>query len=72
MNVTTTIRPLDHMRLVRRRRTEVERFQRLFRDVVPGISDLTILHEADDSCCKREPWLTTFAQLFPGATRRPT
>lgn len=33
------------------------------RGATPGIGRLTVVHESDQSCCKKEPWTTTLARI---------
>ena len=64
MNTHREYRPLDHKRLALRRRNEVARAVSIYTHVEPGLSMVTIMHEADDSCCKREPWPDTMAFIL--------
>ena len=53
-------RPLDHKRLVLRRKTEVARAIRMFSQGERGTASVaTFMHEHDGSCCKKEPWPVT-------------
>jgi len=70
VNTVTVHRPVDHHRLVRRRRSEVERFRRIF-ETLDGANQLNILHEGDGSCCRRERWQLTFSALYPVDAKRP-
>jgi hypothetical protein len=45
VNAVTTYRPFDHWLLVRRKAPEVARFQRMMREVQPGMNQLDILHD---------------------------
>ncbi len=69
MNAITEHRPLDHKRLVLRRKTEVARALRLYGEM-QGVNQMTILHEADDSCCKRESWQQTMAWILAHLKKR--
>ncbi|MHB8312382.1 MAG: hypothetical protein ACYDD0_03655 [Candidatus Dormibacteria bacterium] len=33
-------------------------------------ANLTVVHEADGSCCRREPWLVTLGRVLSAANRR--
>lgn len=53
---------VDHMRLVKRKPKEIAKW---LRSVKRGsVTELTVEHEANDSCCKREAWLVTQAFLI--------
>lgn len=54
--------PVEHRRLVQRRRSEVRRFRRLF---TATDAELTVLHDDDGRCCRRESWAETLACLMP-------
>ena len=67
MTAVTYLRPLDHRRLILRLRSEVARFRRYFAGEALDrgqLHEVSILHEADDSCCKREPWSETLLTLL--------
>lgn len=61
---------LDHLKLVRRKTGEVRKGMRIFSAPAGSFTDLRIWHEADDSCCKVEPWGTTRAWLLKETKRR--
>jgi hypothetical protein len=58
---------IDHLRYSKvrsyRRRTHA-RIRRLVAERPEGLSNWTVLHEHNDSCCRREPWLVTNARLI--------
>lgn len=57
---------LDHQKLVNRDRDEIQKFLRC---TVPSKRiEYGVLHEANDSCCKMEPWNLT-AKFLLGAYR---
>jgi hypothetical protein len=64
---------LDHMRLARRQPAEFARFLRLLTEVRPGeVPEVSVLHEADNSCCTVEAWpLTLQALLLAGRPAGP-
>lgn len=68
MNLTEH-RPLDHKRLVFRRRTEIARAIHIYREL-EGVNQVTILHEVNDSCCKREPWPQTLIWILTHIKKR--
>ncbi len=56
----------DHLLLIRRHAIEVARFRSY---IARGIAERaammpTVLHEADNSCCRREPWSVTMLALL--------
>jgi hypothetical protein len=54
----------DHLRLVNRDPRELARFRGYLLGLSAGdVQDVQVLHEADDSCCAREPWNLTAAAL---------
>jgi hypothetical protein len=61
-------KPFDHLLLVARHRIEVQRLRSFVRRVAGergALLDLDVEHEADGSCCAREPWpVTLLALLF--------
>lgn len=55
---------LDHQRLVERNLEEVNKLRRYLLGLQDGgLTEMAIAHERDDSCCKREPWNRTFAEI---------
>lgn len=62
---------LDHMRYIRRqdyRRELHARLRRLIAEEPHAVSQMNVMHEANNSCCRREPWPTTYSNLM-GALR---
>jgi hypothetical protein len=59
---------LDHLRLVERHPAEVTKVRQLLLE--NRTVELAVLHEADDSCCRREAWHTTWAAIY-NALRPP-
>jgi hypothetical protein len=58
---------LDHLRYIQSQayRREVHgRLRRLIADEPGAISQMTVVHEAGDSCCLREAWPVTYARLL--------
>ncbi len=68
MNVTEH-RPIDHKRLVYRRKAETQRAISMYAGL-EGVNKITITHEADDSCCKKEAWPITLAWILSQAKKR--
>ncbi len=57
----------DHLLLVQRHPLEVARFVALVKREMAaggGLQRLHIEHEADNSCCRREPWAATLLFLL--------
>lgn len=57
----------DHFLLARGYPIEVERFRAYVarsRDLGVALAELFILHDADDRCCKIQPWRETLAGLL--------
>lgn len=57
----------DHLDLVRRDPLTIARLKATLER--GGLLDVQLLHEADDSCCRREPWPATLAACL---CRQPT
>jgi hypothetical protein len=58
---------LDHLRYVRHRpyrRRVHARLRRLISEQPHALSLLTVIHEADNRCCRREPWQTSYITLL--------
>jgi hypothetical protein len=56
---------VDHLRLVRRQPTEMKRFRNIVLGTMPGeVSELRVVHEHDNRCCRREPWNDTARVLI--------
>lgn len=54
----------DHLKLTRRNAREVERFRRFVCGAPRGkLTHLGVMHEADGSCCRKEPWPRTIETL---------
>ena len=62
----------DHMKLVKRNWHEVERFQKYLRGMIVGVQELMILHEDDNSCCRKEAWNATLRILGEAAKPNET
>jgi hypothetical protein len=57
----------DHKKLVRRDPKEVARFQRWVLIEGQGkLKEMAVLHEHNNSCCRKEPWRVTLASLVRG------
>lgn len=56
----------DHLDLVDREPITCERLRSTVRLGRGTVLDLDVMHEADDSCCRREPWLVTLAAVLAG------
>jgi hypothetical protein len=62
---------LDHLKLVRRDVREVKKLRTLLLSMAPGtVWNAIVLHEANGSCCKKEPWRITASRLI--AAIKPT
>jgi hypothetical protein len=58
---------LDHLKYVRHQayRRELHlRLRRLMAEEPKAMSQMTVVHDADNSCCRREAWLATYANLI--------
>jgi len=59
---------LDHLAYLmnrKYRRRVHARLRRVMRDRRnQGINDMAVIHEADDLCCRHEPWPVTFTHLM--------
>ena len=57
---------LDHLALITSRvaRRRAYRQMRNLLNQKPTATLIRVLHEADDSCCAREPWLKTASRLW--------
>jgi hypothetical protein len=56
----------DHLKLVRRDLREVTRYRRYLSGMAGAgcLAECMVEHEADDSCCRREPWNVTLDALL--------
>jgi hypothetical protein len=55
---------LDHLKLTKCDPRELKKFRTLVRSMEPGMAfEVTILHERDNSCCRREAWHLTLGRL---------
>jgi len=57
---------LEHFRYIRDRPYRREfnaRLRRLIAEEPRAISQMTVVHEDDGRCCRREPWPVTYTQL---------
>jgi len=55
----------DHLRLVRRDLREVARYRSFLLGIQRGeVAQASIIHEANNSCCRREPWRKTQKRLI--------
>jgi hypothetical protein len=55
----------DHLKLVRRNLTELHRYRRFVLGMTRGeVTEIAIEHEADNRCCKLEPWAVTNAYIL--------
>jgi hypothetical protein len=61
---------LDHMRLIKRKPKEIAKFLKSTQADPPTQVHATVLHEADDSCCAREPWLKTLHFLLENQNKK--
>jgi hypothetical protein len=62
---------LDHLRYIQDqayRREVLGRLRRLIAEEPRGLSQMTVVHEAGDICCLREPWPVTYAKLMASLT----
>ncbi len=58
---------LDHLRYVESqayRREMHGRLRRLIAEQPRAMSQMTVVHEADNSCCHRQPWALTYSNLI--------
>lgn len=58
---------LDHLRYLKNRvyrRRVRARLRRLIAEEKGRLSQMDVLHEADDRCCRREPWAVTYTSLL--------
>jgi hypothetical protein len=63
---------VDHLRLVRRQPTEVKRFLKFILGTTPGrVDEMRVMHEHDNSCCRKEPWRDTARKLTEAAGLAP-
>jgi hypothetical protein len=55
----------DHLKLVRRDPRELQRLRSYLMQARPGepLPDINILHEHNNSCCRREPWNVTLTTV---------
>jgi hypothetical protein len=54
----------DHLKLIRGDLAEMKRYRTmLLSQQTGGMMEAGIMHEADDSCCRREPWNDTLARI---------
>jgi hypothetical protein len=54
----------DHLRLVNRQPHEMKRYRRFLLGLQPGdVAQPVIEHEANGSCCRKEPWPATVAAI---------
>jgi hypothetical protein len=59
---------VDHLLLVRRQPSEVRRFQIFILGTTPGrVDEMRVMHEHDNSCCRKEPWGDTVRVLIKAA-----
>ena len=61
---------IDHLQLIRS-----EEYREVVADRVAGIpkakvARMTVVHEADDSCCRREAWAVSLARLLATVLER--
>lgn len=49
----------DHLRLIERDPMQIAHLRAVLER--GGLQDVVMEHEADDSCCRREPWPATLA-----------
>lgn len=54
----------DHLELIRRDPMTVARLRATLER--GGLLDVELLHESDDSCCRKEPWPATLAACLTG------
>jgi hypothetical protein len=55
----------DHLKLVARDSRELARFRRRVLGGQPGdLERVVVLHEPDNSCCRREPWNRTAERII--------
>jgi hypothetical protein len=62
-----TVLELDHLAYIKHRpyrRKAHAAFRRFVRENPGGLALWDVLHEANDSCCRREPWIVTRASLL--------
>jgi hypothetical protein len=56
---------LDHLKLIDADVRELKRFRNCVLGAMVGqLTECGVLHEADDSCCRREPWADTMYRLL--------
>jgi hypothetical protein len=53
----------DHMKLVNRQPREMKRFRKYLLERQAELEEIAIGHEADFSCCKREPYAITLQTI---------
>ncbi len=60
---------IDHTKLIERDKEEVAKLVELLKTaaVTTGFLGVSVKHEADDSCCKREFWATTLCWVVDQA-----
>jgi hypothetical protein len=57
----------DHQRLVRRDPAEVKKLRAFLGARRGTVSEMAVVHEHDNRCCKRESWPRTLAAVLAGA-----
>lgn len=57
---------LNHLKLIEGDLWEMKAVRRWILGAVPGgeCSGINVLHQADDSCCRREAWDDTLARIL--------
>lgn len=61
----------DHLKLIRREPRELARFRRYLASIGRSeMTELAVMHEADNGCCRREPWNRTLASIV-AAVKNP-
>jgi len=55
---------IDHLGLIQGHPAELKKFRNLLLAAEAGrLLEASIMHESDDSCCAREPWVQTFDRV---------
>jgi hypothetical protein len=63
---------LDHLKLIDGDPAEMKKLRTFIMGTQAGdVTETVIMHEADGSCCQREPWNATLARIVL-AVRGPT
>lgn len=65
------MKTFDHSKLVNRDWHEVEKVRKYLMSAEVGkVDEVAVIHKANGSCCKKEPWTTTF-RLISEAVKAP-